>query len=291
MSGRGRFDWRRAAMLVLLLAPGLGLILVLVGTVIAMAVAQSVGYFNFAGASGFTLDFWHKQLTQPLLGLSVAYSLKIAVVSALLSVALAYPFALWLRRPFAGAAVLSGLLKAPMMVPGLVAAFLFVNVIAFHGFLNEALLGLGLIAKPLRMQNDRFGAGVIFLQVWKQMPFALLLLGGAVRSIHPDLTDAARDLGAGPWARFRKVVLPLTLKALQAALVIIFIGAAGDYSFQVVAGPTGVNSLAQYMYTVQHEFGQWNEAAVVAVVLMAVALVGAMAVAALAQLAIAGGRR
>jgi putative spermidine/putrescine transport system permease protein len=291
MARDARGDWKRSGTIVLLLLPGLGLIVVLVGTVVAMAVAQSVGYFNFSGDSGFSWDYWHRQLAAPLLYASVFYSLRIALVSALLSVALAYPIALWLRRPFFGSTALGALLKAPMMVPGLVAAFLFVNVIAFHGFLNEALIGIGVIDKPFRMQNDRYGIGVMFLQVWKNMPFALLLLGGAVRSIHPDLFDSARDLGAGVWSRWRKIVLPLTLKAMQAALIIIFIGAAGDYSFQTIAGPTNVSSLAQYMYMTQHEFGEWNEAAVVAVVLMTVALLGALVLASVAELVVkAGGR-
>ena len=264
--------WRKAAIITLLLLPGIGLIFLLVGSVIVMAISQSFGYFNLAGASGFSLGHWSNQLASRLLWSSVFYSLRIAFVAAILSVALAYPIALWLRHPFPGSASVSALLKAPMMVPGLVAAFLFINIISFHGFLNEALLGLGLIAAPMRLQNDRYGFGVMFLQVWKNMPFALLLLTGAVNSIHSDIIDAARDLGAGAWARFRKIVLPLTLRAMQGALIIIFIGAAGDYSFQVVAGPAKLSSLAQYMYTVQHDFGQWNDAAVVAIMLMAVAL-------------------
>ncbi|MGO6747742.1 ABC transporter permease [Rhizobium ruizarguesonis] len=274
----------------MLLLSGIGPIVVLVGTVLGMAVAQSFGYFNFAGESGFSLEPWSRQLGSKLLTNSVLYSFRVAFVSALLSVALAYPLALWLRRPFFGSAVISALLKAPMLVPGLVAAFLLINIIAFHGFLNEALIGLGFIDKPFRMQNDRYGIAVIFLQVWKNTPFALLLLLGAVQSIHSDLLDAARDLGAGAWSRFYKIILPLTLKAMQAALIIIFMGAAGDYSFQVVAGPTNVSSLAQHMYTVQHEFGQWNDAAVVGIVLMAVGLFGSLALAALAQLLV-GGRR
>ncbi len=277
--------WQRAG-IALLLLPGVGLIILFVGTVLGTAVAQSFGYFNFAGESEFSLSFWERQLASPLLRSSILYSLKIALVSATVSVALAYPIALWLRKPFAGSLLLSALLKAPMMVPGLVAAFLFINVIAFHGFLNEVLLGLGFIQNPFRMQNDRYGAGVMFLQVWKNMPFALLLLSGAVQSIHSDLLDAARDLGAGAWSRFHKIVLPLTLKAMQAALIIIFIGAAGDYSFQVVAGPTNVSSLAQHMYTVQHEFGQWNEAAVVAIILMVTALSGSLLLATFAQITI-----
>ena len=275
---------RQAGLLLLLLLPGIGLILVMVGAVLSMAVAQSFGFFNLAGESGFSLEHWARQLSSRLLVSSVLYSLKVAILSATISVALAYPIAMWLRNPFPGSGVLSAMLKAPMLVPGLVAAFLYVNVISFHGFLNETLIALGLIAEPLRMQNDRNGVGVIILQVWKNLPFALLLLSGAVQSIHPSLLDAARDLGAGTWSRFYKIVLPLTISSLQAALVIIFIGAAGDYSFQAVAGPTNVSSLAQHMYTMQREFGKWNEAAVVAVVLMAVALIGSMLLAAVAGL-------
>jgi putative spermidine/putrescine transport system permease protein len=282
--------WRKAAIITLLLLPGIGLIFLLVGSVIVMAIAQSFGYFNLAGESVLSLDHWSGQLANRLLWVSVIYSLKIAFVSAIVSVALAYPIALWLRNPFPGSASISALLKAPMMVPGLVAAFLFINIISFHGFLNEALVGLGLISTPMRLQNDRYGFGVMFLQVWKNMPFALLLLTGAVQSIHSDILDAARDLGAGALSRFRKIVLPLTLKAMQGALVIIFIGAAGDYSFQMIAGPTKVSSLAQYMYTVQHEFGQWNDAAVVAIVLMTVALTGSLFLAAMVQFIVAGRR-
>jgi putative spermidine/putrescine transport system permease protein len=278
---------RQTIFVIMLLLPGIGPIVLLAGSVLAMAVAQSVGYFNFSGTSGFSLEFWANQTASPILASSVVYSLKIAFTSALLSTTLAYPVALWLRTSFPGSASVSALLRAPLLVPGLVAAFLFVNVISFHGFLNEALIGLGLIDKPLRMQNDRYGLGVIFLQVWKNMPFALLLLSSSVRSIHGDLLDAARDLGAGTFSRFFKIILPLTLPALQASLCLVFIGAAGDYSFQVIAGPTGVSSLAQHMYTVQHEFGSWNEAAVVAIILMIVALAGSFVLAAISKLAIA----
>ena len=282
-----RLDLRRprdAALLLLLLLPGVGLIIALVGTVIGTAVAQSFGYFNVSGESAFSLAHWQKQLSSRILGISVLYSLRIALISAILSVALAYPIAVWLRKPFVGSTTLSAVLKAPMLVPGLVAAFLYVNVVAYHGVINETLVALGLTQAPLRMQNDRYGFGVLILQVWKNMPFALLLLVGAVQSIHPDLLDAARDLRAGAWARFRRIILPLTIRSTQVALIIIFIGAAGDYSFQTVVGPANTSSMAQYMYTVQHEFGDWNQAAVIAVVLMAIALVGSLLLAFVAGL-------
>ncbi len=276
-------SWRRIGVLLLLLAPGLGLILVLIGAVLYMAVSQSLGFFNFAGDSGLTLRFWREELAEPQLWRAFRFSLKVAILGSLGAVLLAYPLALWLRKPFRGSIAIGAILKAPLLVHGLVAAFLFVNVISFHGFFNELMVWIGIIDRPIRMQNDRFGAGVIFLQIWKQMPFALLLLTGAVQAIGDDILHAARDLGAGAFDRFRKVIAPLTVKAMQASLIIIFIGAAGDFSFQVVAGPTSENSMAQYMQRTQAEFGGWNPAAVIAVMLMVLALLGSVALAVAAK--------
>jgi putative spermidine/putrescine transport system permease protein len=272
----------------LLLIPGLLPIVAFMSLVVGMAVSQSIGFFNFAGDDHFSLLFWQQMLTQDQFWRVFFYSARIAVVSAVLSVMLAYPVALWLRRPFPGSDLISAMIKAPILVHGLVAAFLFVNFISFQGFLNVALVHLGLIARPIRMQNDPYGIGVVVLQVWKNMPFAFLIIVGSVRAIGNDILDAARDLGAGRLARLRRVILPLTLRSLQAALILIFIGAAGDYSFQAVAGPININSMSQFMLRIQMDnaaYG-WNEAAVVAVMLMVLSLFGSLAVAGLMQFAV-----
>jgi len=270
----------------LLITPGFGFVLLLIGAVVSMAVAQSIGFYNFAGESQFSLEHWQQIISgdgSRRFWRAFRYSAYIASYSAILSVIIAYPIALWLRKPFKGSITLSAILKAPMLVHGLVAAFLMINVISYHGFINEFMIWSGLWDKPVRMQNDKLGIGVIFLQVWKQMPFALLLLSGSVQNLSDSVLDAAQDLGAGSIARFRKVVLPLTLQSLQAALILIFIGAAGDFSFQKVAGPTAENSMATLMIYVQTDVGDWNGAAVIAIMLMVLALFGSLAVAIVAK--------
>ncbi|NUA46309.1 Spermidine/putrescine transport system permease protein PotB [Dickeya solani] len=262
------------------------------GAVLGMAFSQSLGFFNFAGDSGLSLRFWQTMLVDEQLWRSFFYSARIALFSALLSVALAYPLAIWLRKPFPGAITLRALLKAPLLVPGLTAAFLFVNFISYQGFLNVAMLRLGLTERPIRMQNDASGIGVVLLQIWKQMPFALLLLSGSVQAIGETVLDAARNLGAGAWVRFRRIVLPLTLRALQTAMMLIFIGAAGDFSFQSVAGPVNLNSMSQLMLRVQQSGAEgWNQAAVVAVMLMLLSLAGAGLLAVAARAVVNGMRR
>ena len=278
---------RRWLVVGLLLAPGLGLILVLIGTVVFIAVAQSFGYYDLSGRQEISLGYWAGMFDRKVFSQSVAYSLYIGTISAVLSVALAYPLAIWLRKPFPGALTIGAILKAPLLVHGLVAAFLYVNVIAYHGILNQFMQGIGLWDAPHRLQSDRNAVGVVLLQVWKQMPFALLLLTGSVRGISEDVLDAARDLGAGTWARFRKIIAPLTISGMQAALAIIFIGALGDFSFQVIAGPNNRQSLSQLMNTYKDR-GDWSSAAVVGVVLMVLALAGSTLLAALARLVMRG---
>lgn len=269
----------------LLLTPGLGVVMVLMIWVLYRAFAQSFGLFNFNGEDMLTLAHWQGMFDNRRYWNALEWSGYIAVVSATLAVALAYPLAIWLRRPFKGSFLLSALIKAPYFVPGLVAAFLLINVISYHGFVNEFLMWIGVWDQPVRMQNDRNGYAIIGLQVWKQLPLAFLLLSGAVAAIPDSVLFAAQDLGAGAWDRFRKVVLPLTVTAMQASLILIFIGAAGDFTFQAVVGPTRENSLATLMVTYQGaSYSDWNGAAVIGVTLMVLSLLGSVIFAALVQI-------
>lgn len=278
---------RRWLLVILLLLPGLGLILALIGTVVYMALAQSFGLYALNGDSHFTTSFWVDLMGRKVYSRSIRYSIYIGVVSAFLSVALAYPLAIWLRKPFRGSMTIGAVLKAPLLVHGLVAAFLFINLVAYHGLLNQFLMWIGIFSEPHRMQNDRHAIGVLILQTWKQMPFALLLLTGAVQAIPDDVLDAARDMGAGAWDRFRKIIAPLTVSGMQAALVIIFIGALADFSFQTIAGPVNRQSLSQLMVSYKGR-GDWNSAAVVGVTMMVIALAGSALLAALARLTMRG---
>lgn len=260
---------------ILLLIPGIGLVVFFMGAVVYIAIAQSFGLYNLAGESGFSFEFWADVTERKVYWRSIRYSLYIGLISAFVSVALAYPLALWLRKPFPGSFTVSAILKAPLLVHGLVAAFLFINVIAYHGLFNQLMQGLGLWDEPRRLQNDRHAFGVLILQAWKNMPFALLLLTGAVQAISDDVLNAARDMGAGAFARFRRIIAPLSVSAMQAALVIIFINALADFTFQTIVGPTNRQSLAQYMVFFR-DSGRWHEAAVVGVTLMGLSIVGAI---------------
>ncbi|MGB7803226.1 ABC transporter permease [Buttiauxella sp.] len=271
--------WRNELTAWLLMISGLGTIVLLMGSTFYVVLVQSVGYFNLSGDSQFSLEYWQNVLQDPVLHSALFYSVKVSVLGAFGAVLLSYPLALWLRQPLVAKEGIVAVLRAPMFIPGLVAAFLFINIIAYHGVINELLLALGVISQPLRMQNDDFGWGVVILQVWKNLPFALILVGGSVNAIRTDVLDAASNLGASRWRCFRDVIFPLTLPAVQVSLILIFIGALGDFAFFSVAGPRNTYSLARLMQATAMEYGEWNNSAVIAVIIMLTAAVGTLLIA------------
>ncbi|AOV95839.1 spermidine/putrescine ABC transporter permease [Edwardsiella hoshinae] len=274
-------NWRNDAVAWLLMLSGLGTILLLMGSTFYVVIVQSLGWFNLEGDSHFSLEYWRNMLQDEVLQSALFYSIKVSLLGAFGSVIFAWPLALWLRKPMTGKEGIIAVLRAPMFIPGLVAAFLFVNIVAYHGIINELLLALGIISEPLRMQNDDFGWGVVILQIWKNLPFALILVGGAVNAIRNDVLDAASNLGASRWRSFTGVVVPLTLPAVQVTLILVFIGALGDFAFFSVAGPRNTYSLARLMQATAMEYGEWNNAAVIAVIIMVTAAICTLLIATL----------
>ncbi len=271
--------WRNELTAWLLMISGLGTIVLLMGSTFYVVLVQSIGYFNLSGDSQFSLEYWQNVLQDPVLHSALIYSVKVSILGAFGAVLLSYPLALWLRQPLVAKEGIVAVLRAPMFIPGLVAAFLFINIIAYHGVINELLLALGVIDQPLRMQNDDFGWGVVILQIWKNLPFALILVGGSVNAIRTDVLDAASNLGASRWRCFRDVIFPLTLPAVQVSLILIFIGALGDFAFFSVAGPRNTYSLARLMQATVMEYGEWNNSAVIAVIIMLTAALGTLLIA------------
>ncbi|OOF57922.1 spermidine/putrescine ABC transporter permease [Rodentibacter genomosp. 2] len=252
-----------------LLVSGLGTILLLMGSTFYVVIMQSFGLYSmFGDAPSFTLAHWQAVLTDSVFQKAFWYSVKVSVLGAVLSIVVAYPIAMWLRKPIPGKIAIITTLRAPMLVPGLVAAFLFVNMISYHGILNETLVYFGLWDQPRTLQNDEFGWGVVILQMWKNIPFALILIGGEVNSLKSDLLDAAANLGSSAWQRFRYVIFPLTLGAVQVSFILIFIGALGDFAFYSIAGPRETYSLARLMQMTAYQFEEWNQSAVMALMIM-----------------------
>lgn len=278
---------RERLMTAILLLPGAGFILVLLGATGAIMLAQSLGYFNFTGQSGFDLSYWRGLFDSRFFD-SFLFSFRVAFLAALASVAVAYPLALLMRSYRPASRFIGPLLKTPLFVPGLVAAFLILNIISFNGIVNGALVGLGLISQPLRMLQDPGGFGVVGIQMWKNIPFAFIIIVAVLQGIAPELEEQAANLGASRWQTLLWVVTPLALPGIVIAFVLIFIGAFGDYAIMKLAGPNYPPALTVLMQTRGIMFQEWNTAACIGVV---VVVASVLFVSAYTWLALRLGRR
>lgn len=132
--------------------------------------------------------------------------------------------ALLLNRRIKGRAVLAILVLLPWAVPHVASAIVWQWI--FHdqyGLANWALMGLGFdMFDGFPWFNDRYTAftAIGTVVVWNSFPFVALCLMAGLQSVPPDVTDAAKVDGAGPWQRLRHITLPM-LKPLILVLVII----------------------------------------------------------------------
>ena len=255
----------------LMLVPGVGFILFFIAASVVLTAAQSLGLFSITGRSAFTFKNWAVIATREVRD-SVFFSLKMGVLSSVGTVLVAFPVALFFRKSGSGKRVLGSLIKIPLFIPALVAAFLIVNLISYHGIVNEALVALHLIKEPLRMLNDPFGWGVVFIQIWKNLPFVLLILTASLAGIQDDVVDAARNLGAGRWAVALRIYVPLAMSGILVAMILMFIKAFGDFPITSVAGPIYPPSIALRMHATATLFQQWDQAAVLGVIIIVTAL-------------------
>jgi putative spermidine/putrescine transport system permease protein len=89
-----------------------------------------------------------------------------------------------------------------------------------RGFVNETLVWLNLVEKPLQLLYNEFG--IVIGLTYIMVPFMVLTVASVLQNLEAALLDAARDLGATPLVAFLKVTLPLSLPGVVAGSLIVF---------------------------------------------------------------------
>ena len=119
-------------------------------------------------------------------------------------------------------AVLRWIYRWPMFIPFVVAAQLMRTFLAKSGMLNNSLMSLGLL-EPLNAMSLLDWRGVVVTFVWKQLPFAALLISGAMAAMDRSLMESARGLGAGRLRILIEIVLPQVSATVWVSLILSFV--------------------------------------------------------------------
>ncbi len=181
----------------------------------------------------FTLRYLGSVFRDPLLVEGLLNSLAIAVATTIGSLIVALPLAvLATRYHFAGKSLVTSIILVPLILPPFVGAIGLRAILGRFGGLNSLLVDLGFLAADepgidwlggaLPGGGGRFW-GVVLMEVLHLYPILYLNLSAALANLVPALDEAAENLGADAWTRFRRVTLPLILPGLFAGSTIVFI--------------------------------------------------------------------
>ncbi len=234
----------------LLLVPQI-LLALLFAVGLITGITQSLGVVPAFGLKEPTVSYYRDILARPDMMESVLYSLKIAFVSAGLSVVLGVFFCgLLVMREKTGSMVMR-VIQLPIVVPHVVAALFIINIFSQNGILARIVYRMGLISDqqqfPLLL-HDPHGIGIILAYLWKEIPFIIYFVIALMANINRNLGEAAVNLGAGRWTAFWKITLPLCKNTIISGFLILFVFALGAYELPFLLGATTPKALPILAY-------------------------------------------
>jgi spermidine/putrescine transport system permease protein len=271
---RGRRPGKVAAPYALLAPGGLWLLLLFIVPMVAMA---SLALQEGTALEGYRLT-WHfanfTEATSKNWEFLIRSLRNSAIVTAV-ALVLAYPIAYWIA--FYGGRFKSFflfLLLLPFFVSFVIRTVSWSFILSDDGIVFGTLKDIGLLPDDFRVIGTTFAvlAGITY----NLLPFTILPLYVSLERIDRSLVEAAKDLYASRTAAFRKVVFPLSLPGVFAAILLTSIPATGDYINAEVLGGPGTAMIGNIIQVEFLQARDYPEAAALAFVLMAIMLIGAI---------------
>ena len=164
------------------------------------------------------------------------------------------------------------LLLIPFWVGEIVRTYAIMILLGNTGAVNLVLQTLGLIDRPIPFMYTSFsmGMGIVYLTAL----YMLLPLYSALEKLPQSMNEAAADLGAGAWTRFRRISLPLTLEGISSGCTLVFLISTGFYATPVLLGGPSTTVFAETIAGFFHVAGdEWPTGAAFATIMFAAALV------------------
>lgn len=245
--------------------------LVTLGFLFVLPVAILIGTsFSTAkpGSPGqFTLNVYAGLLKDPYVGLMIWRTLKVSLVTTLVTLVLAFPVAIYLRQVSPRARMfISFVLISPLLTSVVVRTLAWVILLSPRGLLNDALTSIGV--EPVKLIYNEIGVVIGLTHVF--FGYMVLSLMTSVLKIDENLLLAANNLGASNWHVLTKIILPLSLPGMLAGSVLVFSMCASTYATPRLLGGSSSKVLAMEVYDLAISYLEWNDAAALATILFVV---------------------
>ena len=196
-------------------------IIVIAFFLIPMALLVVVGARGPTGLSAYAAI-----LLEPRYRATLVNTVLLAAATTVATLAIATVAGIFLQRHrFPGRAVLVAFLTFPLAFPGVVVGFMIILLAGRQGLIGEITLALFGDKQVWAYSMVGLFLGYLYFSI----PRVILTIMAAVEKLDPSLEEAARALGAGPWAVQRDVVLPALMPAFVASGAIAFATAMGAF--------------------------------------------------------------
>jgi molybdate transport system permease protein len=182
-------------------------------------------------------------IVRPALRLSLVCSLSATALSIVIGVPIAWLLA---RTDFPGKSVVRALALLPLVLPPVVGGVALLAALGRRGVFGQYLDRWFDIQLPFTTW------GAILAETFVAMPFLIITVEGALRSLDIRYEDAAATLGGRRWTVLRRITLPMIAPSLAAGAVLTWARAIGEFGATITfagnfRGRTQTMPLAVYV--------------------------------------------
>jgi multiple sugar transport system permease protein len=169
------------------------------------------GTRNYTDALSDDKRFW------PALWRTVLFTVVAVAVETVLGLALA----MLMRKPFRGVRWVRTVLIIPLLATPVAIGVLWLLVLdPTIGIANHVLTAIGLPPQEFLGSVSQSLPTLMLIDIWQWTPMLTIILLAGLSTLPTDPEEAATVDGAGPWQRFRHVILPMLGPTLASALVL-----------------------------------------------------------------------
>ncbi len=159
----------------------------------------------------FTLRWFEEAFSDHALLESLWLSTWVAFVTAILATVIGLPAAMVLAwRPFRGKSIVFALILSPIIVP-------------------QMVVGISLLLLFRQAPQLMGSIGIIIAHTTLTLCFSVMIFYSRLLGFRKSYIEAAMDLGASEWRVFVEIILPLTVPAIVAVVLLVFTESFGEF--------------------------------------------------------------
>lgn len=215
------------------------LLLVFVTPVLLMLPLSLREYIPGSGiSSAWTLSNYTSLVTDEYFREVVLRTLVLGFGVTSICLLLGYPLAYYIAHSGPKMRLaLTMLVIFPMLLNLVVRSFGWIALLANRGLINNFLMDIGLIERPIKMMFNLFGLFVGMSHIF--LPFMVLMLVPAIQAIPKDVQSAAYTLAASRVRVFWSVTLPMTASGILSGSILVFVlSISALVTPRLLGGPT-----------------------------------------------------